>query len=63
VRRPFASRGFLTPLRFVESELDLDEELKRLHAVAAAPELYPHIVKLGSLTSIIQLLVHENVGA
>lgn len=46
----------------MDSELDLDEELKKLHALAAAPELYPQVVKLGSLASIIQLLLHENPG-
>jgi beta-catenin-like protein 1 len=48
--------------RFVDSELDLDEELKKMHAVAASPELYPVVVKLGSLASITQLLLHENIG-
>lgn len=33
-----------------------------MHALAAAPELYPQVVKLGSLASIIQLLLHENPG-
>lgn len=42
--------------------MDLDEELKKMHALAAAPELYPTVVKLGSLSSIIQLLLHDNVG-
>ncbi len=46
----------------MESEVELDEEVKKLHVLAATPELYPSFVKLGTMTSLIQLLLHENVG-
>lgn len=48
------------PAKFVESELDLDEELKKLHVLATAPELYPELVKHDSIVSLLQLLAHEN---
>ncbi|KAJ7569069.1 hypothetical protein O6H91_01G059700 [Diphasiastrum complanatum] len=48
------------PEKFVESEVDLDEELKKMHALAAAPELYPELVRLNAVPSILGLLSHEN---
>lgn len=33
-------------MRFVESEVELDEEIKKLHAIAANPGLYPELVTL-----------------
>ena len=50
----------LTLTRFVESEVDLDEELKKLHVLATAPELYPELVKHDSVVSLLHLLGHEN---
>lgn len=49
-----------TPEKFVESEVDLDDEVKKLQALAAVPDLYPEIVKLNSVPSILGLLSHEN---
>jgi beta-catenin-like protein 1 len=46
----------------MDSEVDLDEEIKKLHPLAAAPELYPDMVKLGALKSLSSLLTHENSG-
>ena len=34
------------PSKFVESEVELDDEIKRMHAIAAVPELYPILVKV-----------------
>ena len=34
------------PAKFVESEVELDDEIKRMHAIAAVPELYPILVKV-----------------
>lgn len=48
------------PERFVESEVDLDEEIKKLHALAAAPDLYPELVRLNAVPSLLGLLTHEN---
>ncbi|KAL3676980.1 hypothetical protein R1sor_026928 [Riccia sorocarpa] len=48
------------PDKFVESEVDLDDEIKKMHALAAAPDLYPELVRLNAVPSILGLLSHEN---
>ena len=48
------------PERFIESELELYQSLKGLHAVAAAPELYPVFIKTKCMSSLLGLLSHEN---
>lgn len=48
------------PEKFMESELDLDEEVQRLLAVAGSPELYPDFVKLGAVENLMALLSHDN---
>lgn len=44
----------------MESETDLDEEIKRLMAMTQAPQYYPVLVELGTVSSILSLLSHEN---
>lgn len=51
------------PDKFMDSEVDLDEELKRLQIIATAPHLYKNLVALGVLGSWLPLLTHENTGA
>lgn len=48
------------PDKFADSELELHEELVRLKALAGAPELYPELVHLNAIPSIVGLLTHEN---
>ncbi|KND01221.1 uncharacterized protein SPPG_04312 [Spizellomyces punctatus DAOM BR117] len=48
------------PLKFIESEADLDEEIKNMLTASDAPELYPNLVELGTHVSILSLLSHEN---
>ena len=48
------------PERFLDSELELYQSLKGLHAVAASPELYPVFVKTKCVPSLLGLLAHEN---
>ena len=48
------------PEKFMESEVDLDEEVKKMHALAANPDLYPELVRLNSVSSILGLLSHDN---
>jgi beta-catenin-like protein 1 len=48
------------PRRFMDSEVELDEEINRLSQVAASPELYPKLVELGAVGSLVSLLGHEN---
>ncbi|EFA75242.1 armadillo-like helical domain-containing protein [Heterostelium album PN500] len=46
--------------RFMDSEIELYEEIKKLQIIATAPELYPLFIKLGSVTSLGSLLLHDN---
>lgn len=48
------------PEKFLESEVDLDEEIRKLQAVTATPDLYPELVKLGAIPTLATLLSHEN---
>lgn len=48
------------PEKFMESEIDLHDELNKLQAVAATPELYPILVSSGSVVSILGLVTHDN---
>ncbi|KAJ3073859.1 hypothetical protein HDU98_000456 [Podochytrium sp. JEL0797] len=48
------------PLKFIDSEADLDEDLHNLMGVSAAPELYPNLVSLGTVASLLALLEHPN---
>lgn len=44
----------------MDSEVDLDEQIKQLHLVATAPHLYPELVRLNTVPSLLGLLAHEN---
>ncbi|CAG8541164.1 6682_t:CDS:10 [Paraglomus brasilianum] len=48
------------PSKFMESEADLDEEIKRLKTLSEVPDLYPYVVQLGAVPQIVSLLAHEN---
>lgn len=48
------------PEKFMESEADLDEEIKNLLTLTEAPQMYPELVKLGTVSSLMSLLSHEN---
>ena len=52
------------PEKFMESEIareiDLHEEIEKLHVLATVPELYPTIVEMNCLQTMIGLLSHEN---
>ncbi|KAJ3017236.1 hypothetical protein HKX48_003657 [Thoreauomyces humboldtii] len=48
------------PIKFIESEADLDEEIKNMHAASVAPELYGTLVSLGTHVTMLGLLSHEN---
>ena len=48
------------PSKFIESEADLDEEIKNLNGISSYPDLYPLLIQLGTLNSILSLLAHEN---
>lgn len=46
--------------RFMDSEVELHETIQELHAVATVPDLYPILVQLQVLSSLLDLLSHEN---
>ncbi|KAI8048975.1 Catenin-beta-like protein [Syncephalis plumigaleata] len=48
------------PVKFGESEADLDEAIKHLLALSQAPHLYPELIKQNTLPSLLGLLGHEN---
>ncbi|KAI7903181.1 Catenin-beta-like protein [Cokeromyces recurvatus] len=48
------------PEKFMESEADLDEEIKNLLTLTEAPHMYPELIKLGTVNSLMSLLSHEN---
>lgn len=48
------------PAKFLDSELELHAEIQELFAVAASPELYPVLVQMGAVTSILGCVTHEN---
>ncbi|KAK7071428.1 Beta-catenin-like protein 1, partial [Halocaridina rubra] len=45
---------------FMESEIELNDALEELHVVATAPELYPVLVEVGTVKSLLSLLSHDN---
>lgn len=46
--------------RFLESEMELHEAIQELHAIATVPDLYPLMVQLQAIPSILELLSHDN---
>mmetsp|Transcript_23454 Transcript_23454/g.30462 ORF Transcript_23454/g.30462 Transcript_23454/m.30462 type:complete len:570 (-) Transcript_23454:254-1963(-) len=48
------------PLKFVESELDLNDAIKEMQKLATVPEFYPEVVRLGITNTLATLLEHEN---
>ncbi|XP_065203764.1 beta-catenin-like protein 1 [Planococcus citri] len=49
-----------TPEKFMESEIELHEAVQELHALATVPDLYPILVQLQAIPSLLDLLSHEN---
>ena len=49
------------PDKFADSEIELHEEIQRLKTLAGGPELYPDLVNLNVIPSILGLLSHDNV--
>ncbi|KAI5784163.1 Catenin-beta-like protein [Pyronema domesticum] len=48
------------PHKFMQSEEDLDTEIKTFSILSEHPELFEEFRKLGSLGSLVKLLAHEN---
>lgn len=48
------------PTKFMDSELELHEEIQKLHVLATVPDYYEVFVKLNSVATCLSLLSHEN---
>jgi len=48
--------------RFLESEVELNDNIQEMHIIATAPELYHIVVELNTVQSLLQLLSHDNTG-
>ncbi|TGZ83497.1 DUF1716-domain-containing protein [Ascodesmis nigricans] len=48
------------PQKFMESEEQLDTEIKSFSILSSHPSLYPEFIRLGTVTSLVRLLSHEN---
>lgn len=48
------------PEKFMESEIELNDIIQELHAVATVPDLYPLLVELNGVSSLLELLPHQN---
>lgn len=51
---------FLSCLRFMESELDLNDIIQEMHVIATMPDLYHLLVELNAVQSLLGLLGHDN---
>lgn len=49
-----------SPEKFMESEVELHEIIQEMHAIATVPDLYPIMVQLNTIPSLLELLSHEN---
>ena len=49
------------PSKFMNSEIQLDAHVRALFAVATTPQLYPVLTNLGTASSLLGLLAHENI--
>lgn len=48
------------PTKFIQSEAELDADIRALSILGEHPELYPQVVALGTVGSLVGLLAHEN---
>ncbi|XP_058822055.1 beta-catenin-like protein 1 [Topomyia yanbarensis] len=48
------------PEKFMESEIELNDVIQELRSVATVPDLYPLLVDLNGVSSLLELLSHQN---
>ena len=48
------------PEKFMESEIELNEEVQKLHVIATVPEHYPILTELNVVETLVGLLSHDN---
>eukprot|EP00033_Pygsuia_biforma_P001728 GCRY01001935.1.p1 GENE.GCRY01001935.1~~GCRY01001935.1.p1 ORF type:complete len:512 (-),score=149.70 GCRY01001935.1:438-1973(-) len=49
------------PMKFIESEIDLDDSIKKLSLVATAPHLFKEFIELNVLATLVELMIHDNL--
>ena len=48
------------PEKFMESEIELNDEIQKMHVIATVPEHYPILSELNVLETLVGLLSHDN---
>jgi beta-catenin-like protein 1 len=48
------------PEKFMMSELDLRDAISKMQAIATVPDLYPIVISLNIMSSLLELLAHPN---
>ena len=48
------------PDKFMESEIELNEELHKLHVISTVPEMYNILIETNILQTLVGLLSHDN---
>lgn len=48
------------PDKFMESEIELNEEIQSLHIISTVPEYYPLLVNARTVNTLCSLLSHDN---
>jgi beta-catenin-like protein 1 len=48
------------PEKFMETEIDLHDSITKLQAIATVPDLYPLMISLNVMSSLLELLAHPN---
>lgn len=48
------------PEKFMESEFELNDTIQQLSSVSTVPDLYPLIIQLSAVPSLLELLSHQN---
>ncbi len=48
------------PEKFMESELELNDEIQQLHVIATVPEYYVFLIEVNVIQTLVGLLSHDN---
>ena len=48
------------PAKFMESEVQLNEEIQKLHVIATVPEHYTILIEMNTVQTLVGLLSHDN---
>ena len=48
------------PEKFMESELELNDEIQKLHVLATVPQFYSILVQTNAVQTLLGLLSHDN---